>query len=225
MSTPTDAGRSRGRPPAAGSAARCRAAAAAALALLLLPAPAHAQEADGDPTSLDPPWTVGVRLGPSSPRGALGELTTNGWIGGLAVERRFLGRGLLRAEAAFEGLDSGGAPATLGGAAGPEVQLYHYTAGLGVELTDPVVSRWDLSLLGGVGATYLVSENSPALPDFTGQRPTVRLSARAGYDFSPSVTLYLRADAYQLVDDPSAPGPLSDAHTLLAHSAELRIGF
>lgn len=194
------------------------------LLLLALPLPLLAQESSSAPLT-EPGWTAAFRLGPTGPRGALGELTSNGWIGGAAVERHLLGRGLLRAELAVQDLGAGGAPEVLGGVRGPEVQLYHYTAGLGVELTDPAASRWDVSLLAGAGGTHLVSEESPALPDFSGHRPTVRMSGRVGYDFLRSVTLYLRADAYQLVDDAAAPAPLDRAQTLLTHSAEIRVGF
>lgn len=198
---------------------------AAALLLLAAPPPAPAQGGSAGPAAgSDPPWTASLRVGPTSARGSLGQLTSGGWIAALAVERRVLGRGLLRGETGIQAFDPGGAPETLGGEPGPEVEVYHYTVGAGVELTDPVLSRWDVSLALGAGGAYLVSGESPALADYSGNRATVRAGGRVGYDFSRSFTLYLRADLHQLLEDPSAPAPLDEAHTLLTHSAELRIG-
>lgn len=194
------------------------------VAAFVLPGPAVAQPTD-EGRATDPTWTVGARLGPSSARGALADIVSQGWIGGISVERRILEQGLLRAEAAVQKFQRGGAPNVLGGEAGPELGLYHYTAGLGLELTDPVISRWDISLLGGIGGTYVTSSRSPTIPDYTGHRLTLRLSGRVGYDFSRSVTLYLRADAYQLVSDRDAPHPLSGSQTFLSHAAEIRLGF
>lgn len=201
-------------------------AAAAAAALLLAAPPALAQDSAGAGASpaTDPPWTASLRFGLSSARGDLGRLTTGGWIAGVAAERRLLGSGLIRGEAGLHSFDPGGAPGSLGGDPGPEVEVYHYTAGVGVELTDPVLSRWDVSLTAGGGGAYVVSDGSPALPDFSGNRATLRAGGRVGYDFSRSFTLYLRADVHQLLEDPSAPAPLDEGQTLLTHSVELRIG-
>lgn len=203
---------------------RSLSAAAAAAALLLLAAPVPATAQEESPAGSDPPWTAGLRLGASSARGDLGQLTSGGWLATLALERRVLGRALLRGEVGIQSFEPGGAPGTLGGEPGPDVEVYHFTAGVGLELTDPALSRWGISLTGGAGSAYVVSDGSPALPDFSGHRATLRAGGRVGYDFSRYLTLYLRADVHQLLEDPSAPGPLSDPHTLLTHAAEIRIG-
>lgn len=204
-----------------------RAAPLAALLFLLpaAPGPALAQgDSPGSSADVDPPWTASLRVGPTNARGDLGRIIAGGWIAALAVERRVLGRGLLRGETGIQTFDPGGAPDALGGEPGPDVEVYHYTVGAGVELTDPALSKWDVSFNLGAGGVYLVSEESPALPDYSGNRAALRAGGRVGYDFSRSFTLYLRADVHQLLEDPSAPVPLDAAHTLLTHSAELRIG-
>lgn len=202
------------------------------VALVLLPAAAAAQEADtatgGDAGSVrvSPPGVVDLRAGTASPRGSLEDLADAGPLYGAGVGYRLLSRIELRAEVAWQDLGRQEPAPGPGTAAGPRVDLVHYTGLLLVELTDPVISRWEIELLGGAGGTWLDVRDGPDdVPDFSGHRLTLQAGGQVGYDWTDRVTLYLRGGAYRiLADEASAPTYLG-SELLLTHEVGLRIRF
>lgn len=186
--------------------------------LALTPLPAAAQ---------DPPaWVYEVRVGASSPKGALGDVADGGRLLAGAVGYRLLPRLTLRGELALEDLTRGGAPGVLGGSAGPDVELWHYMGVASLELTDPVRSRWEIVVHGGAGGTLVDASGSPTTEPFDSHEPTVLAAVDGGYDFSRHVTLFVRADGYVVLGDSADSGrPFPGEDMVLTHTAGLRLSF
>lgn len=196
---------------------------------LLAPTELPAQQAGGGDDAgsepVSPPGVVDVRVGTASPRGSLEGLADAGLLLGAGAGYRLLSRAELRAEMAWQNLGRDERRA-LGGAPGPRVDLVHYTAVLLLELTDPVISRWEIELLGGAGGTRVhVREGPAAVPDFSGHRPTLQAGGQVGYDFTDQATLFLRGGAYRILAEEGQPPAYLGSELLLTHEAGLRIRF
>lgn len=192
---------------------------------LLLPAavpPAAAQSAG----RAQDPGVASIRAGASSPKGDLGDLNDDGVLIGMSAGYRLLPRLELRAQLDFQNLERGGRPEHLGGTVGPRTHLWHYLAGVQVELTDPVISKWEIALNALGGATYYdVADGPPSVPDHTGYEPTVHLAGQVGYDLFDSATLYARAGGYGMLDDQATPPTYLGKEFVLTHAGGLRIRF
>ena len=173
-----------------------------------------------------PAGVAEIRAGASSPKGDLGDLNDDGVLIGLGLGYRLLPRVELRAQLDFQNLERGGRPRALGGAVGPQTHLWHYLAGVQVELTDPVISKWEIALnaLGG-GTYYDISDGPPAVEDYTGHKPTVHLAAQVGYDLFDSATLFARAGGYGILGSAPEPPRQLGKEVVLTHTAGLRIRF
>lgn len=193
--------------------------------LLLLPVPGLAQSAYG-PDRAQPPAVLDLRVGAASPKGGLGDLAGDGVLVGVGGAYRLLPRVELRGELAVESFARGGQPGAVGHEEGPLVTLWHYLAGLQVELTDPVISKWEIALTAMGGGTYVDVRDGPAaIPDFTGHKPTVHLSGQVGYDLFTGVTLYTRAGGSGLLGNASDPPAYLGQEIVLTHAAGLRLRF
>lgn len=198
------------------------AAALAALCLLAVPSAAAAQSTD----RAQPATVAEIRAGASSPKGDLGDINDDGVLIGLAVGYRVLPRVELRAQLDFENLERGGRPSRLGGSWGPQTHLWHYLAGVQVELTDPAISKWEIAVNALAGGTWVrVRDGPPAVPDYSGQRGTIHLSGQVGYDLLDSVTLYARAGGYGMMGDAQNFPNYLGKEFVLTHSGGLRIRF
>lgn len=196
---------------------------AAAAALLLAPAPAALAQSSG---RAQPASVAEVRAGAASPKGDLGDINDDGVLFGLALGYRILPRVELRGQLDFENLEPGGRPSILGGTVGPRTHLWHYLVGAQVELTDPALSKWEIALNALGGGTWLdVRDGPPAVPDYTGHRPTLHLSGQAGYDLFESATLFVRAGGYGMLGDQAEEPVYLGEEVVLIHSAGLRIRF
>ena len=196
--------------------------AAAALLLLGAAPPAAAQS-----TGRAQPATVAeIRAGSSSPKGDLGDINDDGVLIGVGGGYRLLPRLELRAQLDFENLERGGRPSRLGGTVGPQTHLWHYLVGVQVELTDPVISKWEIAVNVLGGGTYVdVPDGPSSVPDYTGHRPTVHLSGQVGYDFFDSATLYARAGGFGMTGDAAEFPQYLGKEVVLTHSGGLRIRF
>lgn len=195
---------------------------AAALLLLACTPPAAAQSTG----RAQPAGVAEIRAGAASPKGDLGDLNDDGVLIGLGLGYRLLPRVELRAQLDFENLERGGRPGRLGGSVGPQTHLWHYLAGLQAELTDPVISRWEIALSVLGGGTYLdIDDGPPSVPDYHGHVPTVHLSGQVGYDLFDSATLFARAGGYGMLDDRTEPPTYFGKEFVLTHAAGLRIRF
>ena len=196
--------------------------ASAALLLLTTVPPAAAQSTGRAQAA----GVAEIRAGASSPKGDLGDLNDDGVLLGTALGYRILPRVELRAQLDFQNLERGGRPSTLGGTVGPQTHLWHYLAGVQVELTDPVISKWEIALnaLGG-GTYYDISEGPPAVPDHSGHELTVHFSGQVGYDLFDSATLFARAGGYGMLGDAAEPPTYLGKEFVLTHAGGLRIRF
>lgn len=84
------------------------------------------------------------------------------------------------------------------GAEIPDLQMYHYEAGVDYELTSAEGSRWDLSVNAQGGLTTVDTDTirpGPTLADFTQTYPSLAAGLKAGYDVSeearPHIEFYV----------------------------------
>lgn len=167
-----------------------------------------------------------VRAGASSPKGDLGDAGDDGQLLSLRAGYRLFPRLTLGLEGTLQNLERGGDPAELGGGVGPDIELWHYMAVASLELTDSVRSRWEVVLHGGAGGTRVESDATERLDAVSADEPTVLAAVDGGYDFSPHVTLFFRADGYLLLGDTSDPGkPFLGKEVVLTHTGGLRFSF
>lgn len=209
--------------------------AAVALAVAWLAAGARPVEAQRHRAESDR-WAVDLRVGAASPKGDLGDVNDDGLLAGLAVSHWVHPQLALRVEGTFENLERGGRPDLLGGARGPQTDLWHYTVGVEALFTHPMRTDWRLGVDLGLGGTYLDVdpglvppgvEVSPEVRDgFDGHELTARGAVVAGYRVVHGLTLYGQAGTFALfgdADDPS--GSFLGKEVVFTHEAGLRIGF
>lgn len=190
------------------------------LVLSLAPAPAAAQPGPYDR------WTFDLRMGASSPKSDLGDMADDGQMVGMGLGYRILRRVTLRAEGSLENLERGGDPALLGGIRGPDIELWRYMAVLHLEMTDPAVSRWEVTVDGGAGGTWIdASEAPPRIGAFSGHEPTVTAGLTAGYDVGRHFTLFARFDGYLTLGEPGEAPELLGKEPTLTHTVGLRLSW
>ena len=187
-----------------------------AVALLALgtAAPGAAQGMDGSP------WVVDGRAGASVPAGDMADLNIDdvGLNAGLGVGYRVHPRVTVRADGLFERF-SGDSPA--GDALAPSLELYHYNAGVEVELTPPQTGRFDVTASVAGGATTWDTD------EFTADGSQAELSEtyltasgglEAGYRVTRTLNVFLGGQWYlQFTDEAETRG--------LAQTAGLSEGF
>lgn len=154
-------------------------AAAALLASLLLPVPGAAQQAVG----------FEGRLGVGLPAFDLADRVDAGLAVGLDLSYALSSRVSLVAGGDVEFLN-GGDDGT--GAGGPDLDVWHYGAGLEAQLLDPVMTYWRLSLGGGLGGTTFDGV------DGGGSRTELSTFGilELGYEVSPEADVYLSLRSY-----------------------------
>ncbi|MFQ5691196.1 MAG: hypothetical protein ACE5HQ_13105 [Gemmatimonadota bacterium] len=189
------------RGPAALGAARGRAALCLALVgLVLAPRTASAQE-----VAPRGPFSLSARVGLANPTGDLGQLHSSGFFAAVGVGYRILPRVDLRAELGRENLERNGRPSQLGGIRGPQADLYHVTAMLEFELTDPNTSGWEVSLGVGGGDTRFEVQQDANFDAISGYWPTLQSALQVGYEFAGRTELFARIDGYLMLGDAQDP--------------------
>lgn len=187
---------------------------AAVLLALGTAAPGAAQGMD------DSGWSVDGRAGVTVPTGDLADLNVAdvGPAGGLGVGYEVHPRVTITADGAFE-LLPGDSPA--GDALAPDIRLYHYNAGVEVELTPPETGRFDVTASVAGGATTWDTD------EFTANGTGAELSEtyltangglEAGYQVSRSVNAFVGGQWYMQFTDEAETAPL-------AQTADLSEGF
>lgn len=167
----------------------------AALAVLALSAaaPARAQ------TTVDSPkWTVDGRAGVGIATGDLADLPIDdvGPTFGVGIGYYLSPRIAIRADGDLE-IFSGEAAAspTNGAGEAPDLNLWHYNAGLEVELTRPGASAWDVTANVGGGATTMDAGDTET--NFTANG-----GLKLGYDVSRAANVFVGGQWYlQFVDE------------------------
>ena len=205
---------------------------------LAAPGPAAAQgagaggagaETAGQAVDPGPPFGVSVRAGFSHPKGDLGDLADDGWLLALARGWRVSPRVTVLAEGSLEDLEPGGrirpdAP-PLGGVLGPNVELWRVMGLASVEVTDPAVSRWEVAVQAGAGATVVAADAWANADAFTTVEPTLTAGLLAGYDATRRLTLFARGGG-SIWFDGTGPGENYLAKEVsFTHSAGVRVRF
>lgn len=195
---------------------------AAVLLALGTAAPGAAQGMD------DSKWSVDGRAGVTVPTGDLADLNVSdvGPAGGLGIGYEVHPRVTITADGAFELLPgdspAGGSDSSpAGDALAPDLRLYHYNAGVEVELTPPETGRFDVTANVAGGATTWDTD------EFTANGTRAELSEtyltangglEAGYRVSRSVNAFVGGQWYMQFTDEAETAPL-------AQTADLGEGF
>lgn len=154
--------------------------------------------------------SVEGRAGMGIPGGDLANVEDPGFSAGLGVSYRVASRLRLRADADLETL-LGAAPASASSAY-PDLKLWHYGAGLELELLRPIVVPWLVSAGVGVGATTWKFHQVPGTRTYL----TTSGFVRAAYSPLPLVDLFVQGRAYLMFTSPGdfavlgQPSPISD---------------
>lgn len=174
-----------------------------AACLLGLPAVAHAQGMMGTRTM----GSVEVHGGIGIPTGRLAHLEKIGPMAGISFEYHFAPRVAARVQGDVEMLK--GDSLTLTPATGPyfapDMNLWHYSAGVAVELTNPEpgATRWQVLLNGGVGATTMHSKDFPTAingqTNFSKTYLTPTWGFTVGYDVSSNVNIFAGGQGYLIL--------------------------
>lgn len=152
----------------------------------------------------DSPWVVDGRGGISVPAGDVADLNIDevGYAAGLGAGYEVHPRVTVRADGLFERF-SGDSPA--GGDQAPSLNLYHYNAGVEVELTPPRTGRFDVTANVAGGATTWDTD------EFTANGSQAELSEtyltangglEAGYQVTRNLNVFLGGQWYlQFTDE------------------------
>lgn len=176
------------------------AALALAVAAALAPADAQAQGAEH-------PWSIDARGGIAVPAGDLSDAVDVGPSFGLGIAYRIHPRIALRVDGDLD-VYSGADLETAGGQVElPDLNLWHYNAGLAFEVTRPGASPWDVTANLGAGATTFDGD-APAgggsTVDDGGLSETYFTAnggLRVGYDVHESVNVYAGGQWYLAFTD------------------------
>ncbi len=185
--------------------------------LVLLPTSMAAQQGR---TSLE------LRLGVGNPTQDLAVVHEEGLAYGVGIAYRVRRRIELRLEGTLENLEPGGGrPDLLGGAKGPDANAWHLVGGLGIELTDPTASDWEVTYFAQAGVTYFDVEESETFPAQTATAPTLNSGLTVGYDVAKPLNLFLRMEAYLMLSDTSDPDDYLGKEVTIVNSIGIRLSF
>ena len=184
--------------------------------LVLLPTSVAAQQGR---TSLE------LRLGLGNPTQDLAGLHEEGLALGVGIAHRVRPRVELRLEGALENLEPGGGRSELGGAKGPDANAWHLVGGLGIELTDPTASEWEVTYFAQAGITYFDVDESETLPAQTATAPTLNSGLTVGYDIAKPLSLFVRMEAYLMLSDTSDPDDYLGKEITIVNSIGIRLSF
>lgn len=185
-----------------------RAAAASAALLLVLPLGARAQV--GTAIGMARNLSVQARAGAGFPGGDLANVEDPGFSAGLGISYRLASRMRVRADADLETLLGKAAAGTP--TAYPDLELWHYGAGLELELLRPIVVPWRVSAGVEVGATTWKLQQGSSSKTY----PTTGGFVRVGYSPAPIADLFVQGRAYLMFTSASdfaalgSPSPIGD---------------
>lgn len=145
----------------------------------------------GMPSAADAqaPWSFQSRAGVGVPGGDLTDVANVGPSFGAGIARWLSDRIAIRADLDIDLLDGSGEV--------DDVTLYHYNAGVEIDLLQPQVTRWKLHGDLGLGATTLDSE----LDRFSGSEFTLNGGLSLGYAVSSRVRLFGGGRLYLMFTD------------------------
>ncbi|HKK09167.1 MAG TPA: hypothetical protein VKA44_09800 [Gemmatimonadota bacterium] len=175
-----------------------------AACLLGLPAAGHAQ---GMMMGSQSVGSFEAHGGIGIPTGALSHLEGIGPAAGLSFQYRVIPRVAIRVQGDLELLkgDSLTLTAPGGPQVAPDMNLWHYTAGAAVELTNPEpgATPWEVLFNAGLGATSMKSKDFAQAVDgmskFSKTYLTPTWGLTVGYDVSPHVNIFAGGQGYLIL--------------------------
>lgn len=187
--------------------------------LTAVPAAAQAPEPD-------PPFSVSLRGGFSSPKGDLADLADDGQLLALALGYRFSSRVGVLVEGSLENLEKGGGGQVLQAPVGPAIDLWRVMALVSVELTDPTASPWEIAVQAGGGPTVVDASEFVAFEAVTTVEPTLMAGVFTGYDLGRHLTAFVRGGGSIWFDAPDPDdGNYFGKEVALTHTLGLRVRF
>lgn len=216
------------RPPA-----RALALALALAAALSAPLPTAAQQGA---------WSVEWRGGISVPEGDLADWTDRGENWALGLTHRIHPRLSLRADGAWTILDPSGTTGPGDPAEGGHVNLYTYTVGVELELTQPRSrvtdgNLWEVALNAGVGgASWKVAldefeqgafNNSDTPGDSVSSASSLAVTGglKVGYEAAEWLTVFAQNQGYIMLGDAADPTDFLGKELVMAHGLGVRLTF
>lgn len=196
--------------------------------ILTITAPAGAQESDpGRSRSGD--WSLDFRMGYANATGDLGDLSDEGFLGGLGLSYGISPRVALRSDVSVQRLRRAGRPRTLGGILGPRTILWHLLGAAEVELTGPDATPWSVWTVLGAGASFLdvtgTLDGGASVPSQQEWKPTLGLAAKVGYALTRSVEVVGQSEVFLMLGDRTAPEEYLGKEAVIGTSLGLRLSF
>ena len=136
------------------------------------------------------PWNLEGRIGVAVPSAALSDVENAGLDLGLKAS--------YFVSPYFEARVDGEVELLGGKGSAPNMQLWHYTAGLGWSWTNPEVTPWSFILNAGTGATTINTDSYSTKGSFTQTYFTINYGVKIGYDVSKQVDLFVSGMAYTM---------------------------
>lgn len=214
---------------APGAAVAVAAVLVAGLLALTLPRPVAAQGGG---------WTLDARGGWILPEGDLADWTDLGEHVGAGLTYRFHPRIGLRFDGAYTHLDQSGTTGPGDPAEGPEINIWHYTLGLELELTEPSTvwfrgNPWEVTLNAGVGGgTYDIHVEDaepgafdPSSVPTSDTNPSVTGGLRVGYAAADWLSVYGQSQLYVILGDAGDPEDFLGKEAALATLLGLKLSF
>lgn len=171
-----------------------------ALALVPLASPAQAQMM-GETSK----WSIDGRGGIAVPAGDLSDAVDVGPTFGLGIAYRVHPRVSIRVDGDVDVYSGADVQTAAGTVELPDLNLWHYNAGVGVELTEPGASRWDVTANVGAGATTFDGDafttNGTTVDGLSETYFTANGGLKFGYDVSRNVNVYAGGQWYLAFTD------------------------
>lgn len=146
--------------------------------------------------------TIEARGGIAIPTSDLSDLTDEGPSFGVGVNFPLTNRISVRVDGDADLLSGKDASGT--GPAGPDINLYHYGAGLEFALVQPGASRWGIDVNVGAGATTFDSDEFDVMGtmvDFSETYFTANGGLTLGYQVSERINVFVGGQAFIMFAD------------------------
>lgn len=172
-----------------------------ALALIPLASPAQAQMSGETGT-----WSIDARGGVAVPAGDLSDAVDVGPTFGLGIAYRVHPRVSIRVDGDLDIYSGADLQTGAGTFELPDLNLWHYNAGVGIELTEPGASRWDVTANLGAGATTFdgdafTTSGGTTVEGLSETYFTANGGLKFGYDVHPNVNVYAGGQWYLAFTD------------------------
>lgn len=153
-------------------------------------------------------WSFDGRGGVAVPVGDLSDVADAGPTFGVGIGYWFSDRVAVRVDGDLDLLSGKDSEGT--GPALPDMNLWHYNAGVEVNVVEPS-SPWDFTLNIGGGLSTLDVDGDEGTPtDLSETYFTGNGGLLVGYDVSPNVNIFARGQWYLVFSDEEDTAPLAD---------------